>query len=226
MKKYQPIIIVALIVVMVAGFIFLGQRRSSPYKKTTGIIESQEVAIDEGTRQQAGDRIVEYSAALEDETLSEADRISYLVGLAVQYELLGQYSEAKTHMEGALALGVDSPPLNVTYSRLLYAMRDYENAVLYAEKAVALRPDIATSWLWRVELDENLRRVGVTNEMYDEAIIATGNDLSVLVAYAEYLTRTEQDSRAINVWKQIGDLYPEQLSAAYERIDKLAAKKK
>jgi tetratricopeptide (TPR) repeat protein len=220
MKKKHFIFLTILIALGAFGYWYSIQQEA--YLSTSEIILQADFSLDQEAALFWEDRIAGYQEILANEDLPESDRIGYLVAMAYDYESLGNYATAKEVMEEVIALAPDSQAVHTTYSRFLYAMQDYDAAVVYAD--IALEIDSAAAylaWIWRGELEENVRRRGTAHEIYEAGLVATDYDEDLLLEYAEYLERIEDNVRAIEIWRELGERYPERTNTALARIEAL-----
>ena len=224
MKKSTSILILAFILIA-AGFIaMLDWRRNNPYLETTVVFTEIDSGVDSATRQSALERASELEAQLTEDNLSTADTIALYVALAAQNQLLGRLVAADSYMEAAIGLGPSSAALYVTRSRIRYEMQDYTQALELVQRAVELRPNAAQTWWWYGELDENIRRFGTSDSVYNQALIETDYDIDIVIAYTGYLVRDDRPEEAIRVWEGFADRYPESETIANERIQALVAR--
>ena len=221
MKKKHFIFLAVLIALGAFGYWYSAQ---SSYLSTSEVVLQVDTGLDQETRAFLEERIAGYHAALLDQDLEllDADRIGYLTAMASDYESLGNYELSRARLEEVLVLAPDSQAVHTTYSRFLYAMQDYDAAVVYAD--IALEIDSAAAylaWIWRGELEENVRRRGTAHEIYEAGLVATNYDEDLLLEYAEYLERIEDNVRAIEIWRELGERYPERTNTALARIEAL-----
>jgi len=225
MKTYTKPLILALILICIAGYMAWRQFTPSgyvfmPYESTI----LREGKTPEGAQaQKLETELAQFQNSLGAFTKPEDmdKKLNTLTLISEYQQMLGRYGEAKKALETALGLKVNSRLLQ-SYAQLLFTMGARENAVPYVDAAIMFAPE--TPELWRLKLDMlseiNKNDLTVMGPVYREAIEAT-NNLDMVTMYAAYLGRQGKKDEAIQYWQRAQQISPKQRAAYQQEIDAL-----
>lgn len=155
--------------------------------------------------------------------LSEQERYDLLLKKSKVLIKLGKLKDADRPLKDAITL---RPKTSNAYSDL-YDLQLEMNAIDDAEETIKKIMEInPTGSYWRKYIDFNRSKLMVSNEeaneMYRQALNETGEDISVITAYARFLEETGDKNRAKEYWTIAGQRDPEdkaKYDAEISRID-------
>lgn len=169
------------------------------------LILEEVLNVDPSILQDTNNRIEsnEIKASSFDGSSSLSDRLNTYFILSADYKTIGKYGKSKEMIEKALEIDPRNSSLLQVYSSLLNSMGDKDSALLYINKAIALYPNEASYWLWKIDL-EKARKVDndKLDQLYNLALDETSRNQSVLIMYARFLEEIGNKAEAMALWEK------------------------
>lgn len=226
MKTYTKPLILALILICIAGYMAWRQFTPSgyvftPYEST--LLREGKAPTDDLQKQKLETELAQFQKSLGafDTPENLGKKLNTLTLISEYQQMLGKYGDAKKTLETALKIKTNSRLLQ-SYSQLLFTMGARENAVPYVDAAIMFAPE--TPELWRLKLDMlseiNKNDLSVMDSVYRDAIEAT-NNLDMVTMYAAYLARQGKKEEAIQYWQKAQQIFPKQRATYQQEIDAL-----
>lgn len=151
---------------------------------------------------------------------------SYYNNIALYSTYLGDYRQAYDYYIKSLELYPDDRIVWLNLGSLLVEM----NALQSAEKAIDIglnwNPYDNVGWLKKIALyeenfPENSENTEKISDFYKEAIEKTNNDPLLVNDYANWLAKNGKNDEAINIYRKLIELTPENKEAIQKKIEKL-----
>jgi tetratricopeptide (TPR) repeat protein len=172
---------------------------------------------------QRNKNVEDITKKLEDNSLSKEARYQLELQLGDEYMNLGKLLEARAAYTEASHLIDDNSVVWGDLYRAAYAMRDYDAANKYIQKAIELNPSNGSFWVGRLNLESF--NLGAKRErmdaLYKEALEKTNSSPQVLTAYAQYLEQLGDKEAAIKEWEMAISVDVSQKAYYQSQIDRL-----
>lgn len=146
-----------------------------------------------------------------DEAVDTQPRVNELFVEAVAQEEKRDYVGAKKSLDAALELQPNDPYITSYYASLYFHMKDYANALVWIDKALAITQDSNPSF-WYIKFDivkaQSNNDPKVVDPVYLAAIEKTATNINMVTAYASWLGSIGQKTKAIAQWQKAIEIYP------------------
>lgn len=122
-----------------------------------------------------------------------ADRLNLYVSIASDEIGLGNLGKGKEYYEKALGLQISEPEKAFVFHRLslvLVEMNDFDASIDAVNKALAITPSEPEYWKWLIAVrqDRYAYSTEQLKELYEQALLKTGNSESIKSDYVQLLT--------------------------------------
>ena len=97
-------------------------------------------------------------------------------------------------------------------------LKDYENGIISFKRALKFSPDLRSARLGLIHLYMGFGRLSLAHREIMSLLEMNPNDLEILSLYAEYLNQSGNYEGALNIFRQIEDLNPYNLSIYVKAI--------
>lgn len=146
-----------------------------------------------------------------DEVVDTQPQVNKLFVEAVAREEKGDYVGAKESLDAALELQPNDPYITSYYASLYFHMKDYANALVWIDKALALTQDSNPAF-WYIKFDivkaQSNNDPKIVEPVYLAAIEKTATNINMVTAYASWLGSIGQKTKAIVQWQKAIEIYP------------------
>lgn len=150
------------------------------------------------------------------------------VGIANQYDLMGDGAQERTYLEKALA--IDSVKTGIAWHNLgslMNRLGAYTTARTAFAKAVEAQPQVEQYHLARIRLltDHFASDTAAVDGAFAEAAAQFGDDAAVLQMQAEWFEKTDRTAQAISALTKMKALLPKDAAASVDaEIKRLQSK--
>ncbi len=142
--------------------------------------------------------------------------------LASHQQSIGLYLDAKKTLEASLEANMNTNILQA-YAILLYNMGAKKAAIQYLDHLLKIAPQIPNYWRSKIELAHDVHS-GDNNymdDLYNQALKSTGNNIDILTVYAQFLWDTGRREEAKKYWEMAIEAHPPEAQLYQQQIDNL-----
>ncbi len=174
------------------------------------------------------DRIIDLQKKLA-ESKNNDEKYGLYVQLGTYKYTLGLLQDSKDYFSEAIKINADQYDVYDRLFATLVDMQDYQGAEEAIKKAISIRKGNAD--LWRKYITFKIDRVNAstqeTTRLYEEALQDTAlnsdvpNNVDILSSYATWLEKIGDIAGAIDKWKKVADINPEDKKLYQAQIDRL-----
>ena len=153
------------------------------------------------------------------------DAVNQLFNEAAKKQVQSDWLGAQQSIEQALKLDPKNPYLMQTYASLLANRGDVTGAMIWIDKALAIKFDEPNFWYLKIELATVLSKSNFNNisDVYLRALEATNNNIDMITSYARFLGQADKGQESITYWQKAIELYPANKATYQAEIDRLKA---
>lgn len=144
------------------------------------------------------------------EIVTTQPQVNSLFKQAVAQETKGDYVGAKASLDAALKLQPNDPYITSYYASMYFHMKEYANALVWINKALALSPTNVNFWYIKFDIvkAQSNNDSKVVDSVYLDAIVKTKGDINMVTAYASWLGSIGEKTKAIEQWRKAIEIYP------------------
>ncbi len=124
------------------------------------------------------------------------------------------YTKAKDDIEKGLILYPASPVLLKDYVLILSIMHENKKAIVYSDKLIATDPANYYYWKLKIQIvrsnviEYSAEQKSEVQKLYDDALLATNNNIEIISAYAVFAEDFLSKQKAIELWKLAQKINP------------------
>lgn len=157
----------------------------------------------------------------------ESDTISQykeLIKKGHESYLAEKYEESLSYLKEAVSLQKNDR-IHRSLFTVYLAMKNYPEAEKAIQNALKYNKSIPNHWVEYAQFEQYYMNASFekVSAIYEEALIATKENIDVIVSYASYLVEKNQNQEAIKYLKKAIEVYPQNKDIYQAEIDRLSS---